>query len=89
MHKKKICVYGKHGKRTPFAYSEYRRHFIKYFDYVEQPEKAEYLVTGFRQDFIDNIQYIHKLIKVNPTLTRYPMPQRIRIPLALIFFQQA
>ena len=68
MNKKKIYVYGRHGKRTPFAYYEYRQHFMKYFDYVDKPEEAEYLVCGFRQDLIDNSQDIHDLLKINPSM---------------------
>ena len=68
MNKKKIFIYGKHGNRTPFSYHEYRHLFLPYFDYVDQPEKAEYLIAGINSDFRENAKYVDKLLKSNPSL---------------------
>ncbi len=68
MQKKKIFIYGKHGKRTPFAYPEYRQKFLHYFEYVDHPEQAEYLITGFSFDFHDNVEEVFSLLKSNQAL---------------------
>lgn len=62
MHKKKIFIYGKHGNRIPFSYAVYRQYFLHHFEYVDQPEKAEYLIVGFTADLRDNIKYLYNLV---------------------------
>lgn len=68
MSKKTIFIYGKHGNRTPFSYPEYKQLFLEYFDYVDTPEEAEYLIVGFSIDLQENAKYIDTLLKTNPLL---------------------
>lgn len=63
MRKKKIFIYGKHGKRTPFSYPEYREKFSHYFEYVDAPEQAEYLIVGYNSDLKNNIEYLSNLVR--------------------------
>lgn len=68
MKKKKIYLYGRHNNRMPFSYSGYRSLFQKYFDFVDQPESADYLISGFSIDFRDNAEEVRRLLNANPGL---------------------
>lgn len=68
MQLKKIFIYGKHGKRIPFSYTEYRKLFSHYFEFVDSPIRADYLVVGFCKDFIDGSLEISGFMQANPDL---------------------
>lgn len=68
MKLKKVFIYGKHGKRTPFSYAEYRNLFSHYFEFVDSPIRADYLVVGFCKDLTDGALEISGFMQANPNL---------------------
>ncbi|WP_421132566.1 glycosyltransferase family 10 domain-containing protein [Alteromonas sp. A079] len=51
MHKKiSIYIFGQFIKRIPFSYASYSPYFSQFFEVVDQPEKADFLVCGFFGD---------------------------------------
>jgi hypothetical protein len=64
----KICLFGNHAKRTPFAYPEYRKLFQKHFEYTQNPGEADFLISGFLKDFRDNAGEIERICSINPDI---------------------
>lgn len=67
MSQKKIFLYGRHSKRTPFSYLPYRKLFGDGF-YASDYRSADYLVTGYCRDFIDNADDIFEIVNENPNI---------------------
>ncbi|WNZ27433.1 hypothetical protein HJG54_31625 [Leptolyngbya sp. NK1-12] len=67
MAKLTLYLFGKHSKRTPFAYQSYRSIFEKRFDYSTDPFKADVILTGFIKDFNDDKELIHQIKSKNPS----------------------
>lgn len=64
-----IALLGKHGNRTPFSYSVYRRIFTeKGMDFVSQLEKADFIVLGFKVDLYEHFNEITSALNVNPDI---------------------
>ncbi|QOC23778.1 exostosin family protein [Wenzhouxiangella sp. AB-CW3] len=51
----KICLFGRHSNRTPLSYEPIRRHLGGRLKFVDSPEAADLIVSGFRIDFRDGI----------------------------------
>ncbi len=51
LDRKKLALFGKHSNRTPFAYHEYRKLFSQNYEYIETPENADFIASGFEVDF--------------------------------------
>ena len=66
--KPKVCLFGRHGHRTPMSYPAYRPLFSASFDYVDDPSRADILVLGFEIDIRDNIETLAQLKAANPGL---------------------
>lgn len=64
--KMKVCLYGKHSNRTPLSYSDYHALFAKYFEYVDDPHQADFIVSGFNLDFRNNMEFVETVKKNNP-----------------------
>lgn len=49
---KKISIYhfGQFKERVPFYYTSYRPYFSQFFKYIDNPERADFLVCGFFGD---------------------------------------
>jgi hypothetical protein len=67
MAKLSLCLFGKHSKRTPFAYREYRSIFEQKFHYTNDPFEADIILTGFVKDFNDDKELIHQIKTKNPS----------------------
>lgn len=61
--KKKICIFGRHGKRTPFSYPSYAYLLSRFFDFTSVEEDADLLIVGFVIDIKDNFKKLHNLCK--------------------------
>ncbi len=67
----KIKVYllpGKHAKRTPLAYSDYRPYFLPYFDFVTEPLAADFIIASYFVDLRSEASQILAWQKVRPDL---------------------
>jgi len=64
----KIFVYPKYGRCTPFAYKEYRKYFKHFYQYIDNKNDADFLITGNDKDFINDINSIAQIKKKNPQL---------------------
>lgn len=61
--KARIHIFGRHGKRTPFAYEPYRRLLSRHFDLSVSAEEADFLIIGFVLDIKENFELLHRLCK--------------------------
>lgn len=61
----KIFLCGKHSNRTPFAYGAYKKLFVRYCTYVNNPLNADFIVFGFIIDIRENIELIERVLKGN------------------------
>jgi hypothetical protein len=68
MRKPKIHLFGKHSNRTPLSYKSYKPLFQAHFEFVEEAEDADILVTGFNVDFRENSSRLSKLIEKRPSI---------------------
>lgn len=62
----KIFLLGRRSHRTPFSYPEYQRLFQQHFQYVQNPESADFLVFSFILDLSENIDEVNRIRTVNP-----------------------
>lgn len=67
MVKLSLCLFGRHSKRTPFAYRDYRSIFEQEFDYSDDPFSADIILTGFIKDFNDNKELVDQIKRKNPS----------------------
>ena len=54
--KLKVCLCGRHAKRTPTAYAAYRPYLSEFLEFVEDPTGADLLIFGFWIDIQDAIK---------------------------------
>lgn len=59
----KICLFGRHGNRTPLSYEPIRRVIGSRLEFVENPIQADLIVSGFNIDFRDNIDTLLPVLK--------------------------
>lgn len=59
----KICLFGRHGNRTPLSYEPIRRVIGSRLEFVENPIQADLIVSGFNIDFRDNIDTLLPALK--------------------------
>ncbi|WP_027672784.1 hypothetical protein [Rheinheimera baltica] len=67
----KIKVYllpGKHAKRTPLAYPDYRPFFAPYFDFVTEPLAADFIVASYFVDLRSEAAQLLAWQKARPDL---------------------
>ncbi|WP_296818624.1 exostosin family protein [Brevundimonas sp.] len=57
----RVCLFGRHGHRTPLSYPAYRQLFAGRFDYVDSPREADLVVVGFEIDIRDNFDAVWDL----------------------------
>lgn len=65
---KKISLMGQRANRTPFSYPEYKQLFQKRFEYIENPEKSDFLVFSCLMDMRDNVDEIERILALRPDL---------------------
>ena len=68
MTKIRVCLFGRHSRRTTFSYKVYREVLGRYFDYVTDPCDAHILVTGFIQDYREACAELIELKQRRPSL---------------------
>ena len=58
----KVCLFGRHGNRTPLSYQPIQRLIGSGLEFVENPNQADVLISGFNIDFKDNIDTLLPLL---------------------------
>lgn len=56
--KVKIYLFGRHRKRIPFSYAAYRPFFTPFFEFVDEPSQADFLVCGFFVDIREDAEIL-------------------------------
>ena len=64
----RICLFGRHANRTPFAYPPYRALLEDAIDYVEDPAVADAVILGFEIDIRDSFEVLARLKADRPQL---------------------
>jgi hypothetical protein len=64
----RICLFGHHSNRTPLSYEPLTRMIGDRFGFVDRPEQADLIVTGFNRDLRDNAEAFGKAMAARPTL---------------------
>jgi len=64
----KVHLFGRHSNRTPLSYEPILREIAGQLEFVDAPERADILVTGFNLDFIDAQNTLYELQTANPHL---------------------
>ncbi len=59
----KICLFGRHANRTPLSYAPFRRLLEPRLNFVETPEQADIVVSGFNIDLRDNMDSLLPVLK--------------------------
>lgn len=65
---KRISLMGQRANRTPFSYPEYKKLFGKYFDYIQNPEEADFLIFSCLMDMHDNADKIERIVSLRPDI---------------------
>lgn len=65
---RRVMLFGRHSSRTPFAYEAYRQMWKGRVEFVDRPEDADFLATGFDIDFRDKDKQLRRLVRRNPAL---------------------
>ncbi|MBN7787217.1 exostosin family protein [Ponticoccus gilvus] len=61
-----VCLFGRHANRTPLAYDPFRRLVGGRLSFVEDPAKADVVMTGFNLDLRENAEVFVGLAKSSP-----------------------
>lgn len=64
----KLHCFGRHANRTPLSYDPFLREICDRIDFVDRPEDADLLLTGFNLDFRDAAAQLAELRAVQPAL---------------------
>lgn len=62
----KICLWGYHSCRTPFAYQPYRRLLQPFFEYTDDANLADVIVAGYILTFKQQRDRLREVLKTNP-----------------------
>jgi hypothetical protein len=65
---KKISLMGQRSNRTPLSYPEYRKLFQNNFEYLHNPEDADYLVFSCLMDMHNNVDEIDRILTLRPDI---------------------
>jgi hypothetical protein len=58
----KICLLGRHANRTPLSYEPIRRIIDQQLKFVEVPEQADIVISGFNIDLLDSIEALSAVL---------------------------
>lgn len=64
----KLHCFGRHANRTPLSYEAFLREIGDRIDFVDRPEDADLLLTGFNLDFRDAAAQLAELRVARPAL---------------------
>lgn len=64
----KVHYFGRHSHRTPLSYEPFLREIRGSIAFVDRPEDADLLLSGFNVDFVDAAERLAELRKANPRL---------------------
>lgn len=57
----RVCLFGQHSNRTPISYPSIRRMIEARIEFVDNPEDADCVITGFNVDLKQNAQRLLRL----------------------------
>ncbi|MEY8802414.1 exostosin family protein [Leisingera sp. XS_AS12] len=64
----RVCLFGRHSNRTPLAYAPFQKLVQGKVDFVQAPDTADVVLTGFNLDLRENAKILQQATRLNPQL---------------------